>query len=122
MFATEIAAMTPLASAYVAAGYRDTQWARFNASRLQNVPEVGERIAELQAQFSERSRIHAEYLQRKLLPLVEANSRDLYETTDDGKGGKVYKLRSLSDLPRDLTAAINKIKLDPETGQVIEIG
>jgi hypothetical protein len=64
-FAIEVAAMTPLASAYVAAGYRDTPWARYNASKLAHVPEVAKRIDELQAEFADRSGIRAEYIQRQ---------------------------------------------------------
>jgi hypothetical protein len=52
MFAIEVAAMAPLAS-----------------SRA--VPEVAARIDELLAQFAKRSGIYAEYVQRKLLPIVE---------------------------------------------------
>lgn len=121
MFAIEVAAMTPLATAYVLAGYADTPWARYNASKLAHVPEVAARIDELQTQFSERSGIHAEYIQRKLLPLVEANPKDLYKTKDDGNGQQIDTLRSISEIPRDLAAAIQKIKVDPETGAITEI-
>lgn len=121
MFAIEVAAMTPLDRAYVLAGYRDTVWARYNASKLAHVPEVANRIDELQAEFSERSGIQAEYIQRKLLPVVEANAQDLYEIKDDGSGRMIETLRPLSDLPRDLAAAIQRVKLDPETGAVVEV-
>jgi hypothetical protein len=121
IFAIEVASLTPLGRAYVLAGYRDTPWARYNASKLAHVPEVSARIDELQAQFSERSGIHAEYIQRKLLPLVEANPKDLYKTMDDGNGRKIETLRSISEIPRDLAAAIQKLKIDPETGAIIEV-
>jgi hypothetical protein len=121
-FAQEIASLMPLASAYVAAGYKDTQWARFNASRLQNVPEVAARIAELQEQFAERCGIHAEYIQRQLLPLVEANPKDLFEPFYDNNGKKAGdRLKAVSDLPRSLSAAISKVKVDRENGAVTEI-
>jgi hypothetical protein len=120
MFAIEVAGMAPCASAYVAAGYRDSPWACYNASKLAHVPEVAARIAELQAEHSERSGIRAEYIQRKLLPLVEANPKDPYKTADDGSGRKLPMLRSISEIPRDLAAAIQKIKIDPETGAIIE--
>jgi hypothetical protein len=121
-FAIEVAAMTPLASAYVAAGYRDTPWARYNASKLAHVPEVAARIDELQAEFSHRSGIKAEYIQRKLLPIIEANPKDLFEPLLDADGKKIGdKLKAVSDLPRDLAAAISKIKCDPESGAVIEV-
>jgi hypothetical protein len=69
-FAVEVAAMTPLDRAYVLAGYADSKWACYNASKLAHIPEVARRIDELQAEFADRSGIRAEYLQRKLLPLV----------------------------------------------------
>ncbi len=122
MFAIEIAAMTPLDRAYVAAGYSDTPWARYNASKLTHVPEVTARIDELQREFSDRAGIQAAYIQRKLLPIVEANTQDLFEPILDGNGKKIGdKLRAVSDLPRDLAAAVSKIKVDPESGAVVEI-
>jgi hypothetical protein len=81
-FAVEVASMAPLDRAYVLAGYRDTPWARYNASKLAHVAEVAARIDELQAEFSVRSGIHAEYIQRKL----EANPKDLYEPVFDAEG------------------------------------
>jgi hypothetical protein len=120
-FAIEVAAMTPLDRAYVLAGYRDSPWARYNASKLAHVLEVAERVAELQAEFADRSGIHLEYLQRKLLPVVEANPQDLFEAVDDGNGGKRDKLRPVSAMRRDLAAAIQKIKIDPETGAVTDV-
>ena len=107
-FAIEIAAMTPYDRAYVAAGYKDTPWARYNASRLAHEPEVAERIDELRAAFSERSQIHAEYLQRLLLPIAEANLKDCYTLGPDGKECP----RPISELPRALAAAIAKVDHD----------
>ena len=115
-FAVEIAAMTPYDRAYVAAGYKDTPWARYNASRLAHEPEVAERINELRAAFSERSQIHAEYLQRLLLPIAEANLKDCYTLGPDGK----ECLRPITELPRALTSAIAKVDHD-ETGAVKSI-
>jgi hypothetical protein len=122
MFAIEVAAMTPLDRAYVLAGYADTPWARYNASKLAHVPEVAARIDELQARFSERSGIHAEYIQRLLLPVVEANAADLFEPRIDAAGHVTgHQLKPIPALPRDLSAAISKIKCDPETGSVTEV-
>jgi hypothetical protein len=122
VFAIEVAAMTPLASAYVAAGYRDTPWARYNASKLAHVPEVAQRIDELQAEFADRSGIRAEYIQRQLLPLVEANFKDFFEPVFDTNGKRTGdKLKAIGDLPRALAAAISKIKCDPESGAVVEV-
>lgn len=122
-FAREIAALTPYATAYAAAGYAgDPQWHRYNAAKLAARPHVRVRIDELRAQFEEAGCIHAQYIQAKLLPLVEANAKDLYEPRFDEAGKPAgHKLRSIADLPRDLAAAISKIKVDPETGAVTEI-
>jgi Terminase small subunit len=105
----------------VAAGYRDTPWARYNASKLAHVPEVAARIDELQTEFSDRSGIHAEYIQRKLLPLIESDPRKLFETTDDGSGNKFERLKTVSALPSGLAAVIQKIRFDPKTGAVTGI-
>jgi Terminase small subunit len=122
MFAIEVAAMTPLDRAYVLAGYLDTPWARYNASKLTHAPEVAARIDELQTEFSNRSGIKAEYLQRLLIPLVEANPQDLFEPVLDEHGKRIgSRLKDVSRLPRNLAAAISKIKCDPETGAVTEI-
>ena len=120
MFAIEVAAMTPLAQAYTSAGYKDSPWARYNASKLAHVPQVAKRIDELMTEFSDRSGIRAEYLQRRMLPLLEANAVDFYETVKDPAGNKVYRLRALTDLPRDLQAAIKAIDID-ETGRPTKI-
>lgn len=113
--------MTPYDRAYVEAGFSNTPWARYNANRLAHDPAVAARIAELRGEFEERSQIHVEYLQRKLLPIIEANAQDLFTTwvTPDGRALQV--LKSISAMPRDLAAAIKKIKCDPETGAITEI-
>jgi Terminase small subunit len=119
-FAVEVAAMTPLDRAYVAAGFKDSAWARYNASRLANTLEVAERIKELHMEFERISSIHAEYIRRKLLPLIEANAKDLFVTEDTGEGRKILRLKSISEIPRDLAAAIQRIKFDPDTGAPTE--
>lgn len=121
LFAQEVACGAPLASAYVLAGYTNSKFAKFNGSRLANSPAVKVRIDELQKEFAERSGIKAEYLQQRLLPLVEADAADFYETIDDGAGRKVHRLRSLADLPRQLRAAIKSIECDPVTGTPTKI-
>src|SRR6266702_7869597 len=71
-FAVEVASMTPPDRAYLLAGFKDSKWSPYNASKLANAPAVAARIAELQREFAERAQLHVEYLQRLLLPLVEA--------------------------------------------------
>jgi hypothetical protein len=121
MFAIEVASMAPLASAYAAAGYREGAWAPYNASKLAKMPEVAARIAELQSEFAERAGIRAEYIQRKLLPLVESDPRGLFESVVDAAGVRTERLKSITQLPSGLAAAIQKIRLDSKTGQVTGI-
>lgn len=64
--------MTPYVSAYVAAGYTDSPWARYNASKLAHIPEVAGRIAELQAEHRARAGISLEWLQAQLIKVIEA--------------------------------------------------
>jgi Terminase small subunit len=120
IFATELATGAPLLSAYLAAGYRDTWSARYNASRLRNKPAVRARVDELLAEFGERNMIKSEYLMHQILPIVEADTRNLFEVKAEADGRKTYRLRSLADLPHRLAAAVQKIKLD-EAGNVTEI-
>jgi hypothetical protein len=121
-FALEIAAMTPPGKAYTEAGFKASPWAPYNASKLMHDPVVAARIDEMRAAIGARAGIHAEYIQRQLLPIVEANAQDLFTTTPDATGaGTRDTLRSISKLPRELAAAIKKIKCDPETGAVTEI-
>jgi hypothetical protein len=118
-FAREVAALTPYARAYREAGFKgDPRWHRYNASKLANKPHIKVRIAELRAEFEARAGLHWEYITRQLLPVVEANPADLFEKAGDGHG---ERLKAISKMSRELTAAISKIKCDPETGCVTEI-
>jgi hypothetical protein len=119
-FALEIASMTPPGKAYTESGFKASPWAPYNASKLMHDPAVAARIDELRTVIGDRAGIHAEYIQRQLLPLIEANAQDLFATADR-IGGKRDTLRPISELPRDLAAAIKKIKCDPETGMVTEV-
>jgi hypothetical protein len=113
-FAREIAAMTPYGKAYAEAGYGgNPRWHEYNARKLAQQPEVRARIEELRTEFTQMAGIHAEYIQRQILPLVEANPKDLYNA--DGS------LRPIAELPRALAKAIRTIKHDAETGRVVEI-
>jgi phage terminase small subunit len=105
-FAVEVASMTPVDRAYVLAGYRDTQWARPNGSRLAHMPEVAKRIEELRQEFSASAALSVEYLQRQLLPAAEANMLDFFEF-EDGKP----RLKKLADLKRENGAAIAAVKV-----------
>jgi hypothetical protein len=121
-FAREVAALTPLATAYREAGFGgDPRWHPFNASKLANKPLVRARIDELRLEFEKMSAIHVDYVRHQLLRIIEADPRDLYEPDPSDAAGRRRRLRSISDLPRHLTSAIAKIKLDPETGGPTEI-
>ena len=98
--------MTPVDRAYVLAGYRDTQWARPNGSRLAHLPEVAKRIEELREEFKASTALSVEYLQRQLLPTAEANMLDFFHF-EDGRP----RLRKLADLKREHGAAIAAVKV-----------
>jgi Terminase small subunit len=121
-FAREVAALTPLATAYREAGFGgDPRWHPFNASKLANKPRVRARIDELRLEFEKMSAIHVDYVRHQLLRIIEADPRDLYEPDPADPTGKRRKLRSISDLPRHLTAAIARLKIDPETGEPVDV-
>jgi len=121
-FAREVAALTPLATAYREAGFEgDPRWHPFNASKLANKPAVKARIEELRVEFERMSAIHTDYVRHTLLRTIEADPRDLYERDPGDSTGKRFRLRSIAELPRHLSAAIAKLKIDPETGAPVEV-
>jgi hypothetical protein len=121
-FARGIAALVPLATAYAEAGFAgDPRWHCYNASKLSNKPHVRARIDELRLEFEKHSAIAADYIRHQVLKLLEANLADFYEADPNDASGKRVRLRSINALPRHLSAAITKIKLDPETGTPTEI-
>jgi phage terminase small subunit len=113
IFAREIAAGEGLEASYIRAGYKPGYSARFNASRLRNTRLVKERVNELLDQFNQQAGVKAEYVQAKLMPLLQVNFKDLLD--DDGQ------LKPMHDLPREVTAAVKSIKYDRKTGQVAEV-
>jgi hypothetical protein len=121
-FARGVAALVPLATAYADAGFAgDPQWHCYNASKLSNKQHVKARIDELRLEFVKLSAIHADYVRHQVLKLLEANLADFYEADPSDASGKRVRLRAINMLPRRLSAAITKIKLDPETGTPTEI-
>jgi hypothetical protein len=115
LFAIEVASGTPLDRAYVAAGFRGGRWARPNASKLAHRPDVAVRIGELQQQYAIEGGLQAAYVQAKLLPLIEADLRHLFEKGSDGKP----RLRNLTELPDGIAAALSSVKVD-EDGKIHE--
>lgn len=121
-FARGVAALVPLPTAYAEAGFKgDPRWHCYNASKLSNKPHVKARIDELRIEFEKLSAIHVDYVRHQLLKLLEANLADLYEQDPSDSAGKRFRLRSIAELPRHLTAAIARLKIDPETGAPLEI-
>jgi hypothetical protein len=121
-FARGVAALVPLATAYADAGFKgDPRWFPFNASKLGNKPHVKARIDELRIEFEKLSAIHTDYVRHELLRLLQANVADLYERDPSDLSGKRFRLRSIDALPRHLSAAIIKLKIDPATGAPLEV-
>jgi hypothetical protein len=120
IFAVEVASCAPYDLAYVRAGYPDTPWSGANGRRLAQRPEVVARIAELQAEHKERSAVYVEYLQAKLAPIIEVRATDLFEKQADLFESR-ERLKPLSKLPPSVSAAIERVKVDPETGRVTDI-
>jgi Terminase small subunit len=111
-FAREYASGESLPSAYKRAGFdKAGKYAKFNASRLRNKAAVKARIDELLEQFAERAAVGVEYLQHQLLPLLRVNAQDLY--------GPDGRLRPVTDLEREIGAAIKSIKY--KDGYVSEV-
>jgi hypothetical protein len=120
-FAREIAALSPLATAYREAGYGgDPRWHAYNASRLANRPHVKARIDELREQFEQLSAIHVDYIRHQLLKIVEADPRELYERDPTDPTGKRSRLRYITELPGHLSRAIARLKID-ENGAPTEV-
>jgi Terminase small subunit len=121
-FAREVAALSPLATAYREAGYGgDPRWHAYNASKLANRSRVKARIDELREQFEQMSAIHVDYIRHQLLKIVEADVRDLYERDSTDPTGKKLRLRSIAELPGYLSRAIARLKIDPENGALTEV-
>lgn len=121
-FAREVAALTPLGTAYREAGFGgDPRWHRYNASKLANKSNVKARIEALRLEFERLSAISVDYVRHKLLGIVDADVRELYEPDPDDSSGKKRRLRAIDKLPGHLASAVSRIRLDSETGEPVEI-
>lgn len=95
-----------LLEAYKTAGYVASH---ANARRLRNRPEVRARIDELAAEACEFADIRLKRVAVEVDRVGRANFQDLWEPLLDKDGNRVpgeYKLRDLTTMPRELTAAI----------------
>jgi len=115
LFAIEVASGTPLDRAYSAAGYKGGKWARPNGAKLAQHPGVAQRIGELQQQYALQGGLQVAYIQAKLLPLIEADIRELFAKDQDGKS----RLRNLTELPDGIAASLSSVKLDKD-GEIHE--
>lgn len=118
-FAREVAEGKTLLEAHKAAGYVPDAG---NAKRLRKRNEVRERIRELVSEATEFANVRRVRVVLEVDRVGRANIRDFYEPVvgDDGKPerddqGRLtgrYRLRSLLELPRELTAAIQEVEFD----------
>jgi len=105
LFCLEVASGAPLATAYVAAGYREGRGydRRYNASRLRNQPHIKERVNELLAQSAERAVVGIGWVQHQLIDVVNGklpsktitNSKGEKEETFDRQGALAVLARTL---------------------------
>jgi phage terminase small subunit len=117
-FANEVATCTPVDRAYVIAGFKDSQNARSNGSRLAHQSDVAERIAELRAEFRQDAWLHVEYLQRMLLPVAEAKISDYY--VRDAETQKL-RLKAPDEMTPDQARAVSEISFDGDTPTKIKL-
>lgn len=119
-FALEIAEGRTLLEAHKAAGYVPDAG---NAKRLRKRAEVRARIAELRSEAAEFANVRRVRVVLEVDRVGRANIRDFYEHELEEKTGRPtgkLKLRSILDLPRELTAAIQEVEFGDD-GQVAKI-
>jgi phage terminase small subunit len=126
-FALEYAEGRTLLEAHKAAGYVPDAG---NAKRLRKRPEVRARIQELRQEAAEFANVRRVRVVLEVDRVGRANMRDYYERVVDAKGqperdecGRLtgrMRLRSILDLPRELTAAIQEVEFGDD-GQPIKL-
>jgi phage terminase small subunit len=121
IFALELASGAPLLSAFLAAGYKDSYSARYNASRLRNDGRVKERVNELLQEHADRTAIKVEWVQNKVAPFLEVDPVELYEVSVDPANPGKLELKALTAMPERVRKAITRIRVDPETGRPVEV-
>lgn len=114
-FALAIAEGKTLEDAHKEAGYVPD---RANASKLNNRPEVRARVRYLQEEAARAANIRRARLVVDIDNIAQANIADFLDIKKVSKTGKVTAtVKDISKLPRELTAAIQRIKINPETGE-----
>jgi hypothetical protein len=73
-------------------------------------PGLSARIDELMCEFADAAKVKVEFLQERLLPILEASAQDLFDEAGN--------LKPVATLQRDCAAAIKSIKFDRKTGKV----
>lgn len=119
-FALQISEGRTLLEAHKAAGYVPDAG---NAKRLRKRPEVRARIAELRSEAAEFANVRRIRVVLEVDRVGRANIRDFYEHELDEATKRPtgrMKLRSILDLPRELTAAIQEVEFGDD-GQVAKI-
>ena len=118
-FCLEIAEGKTLLEAHKAAGYAPDAG---NAKRLAKRPEVRARIAELRQEAAEFANVRRVRVVLEVDRVGRANIRDFYEPELDEQGAptKRMKLKSILDLPRELSAAIAEVEF-AENGQPVKL-
>lgn len=111
-FALEVAEGRTLLEAHKAAGYVPDAG---NAKRLRKRPEVRARIAELRQEAAEFANVRRVRVVLEVDRVGRANIRDFYEPELDEETMKPTgraRLKSILDLPRELSAAIQEVEFD----------
>lgn len=86
-----------------------------NARRLRNRPEIRARIEELAAEASEFANIRIKRVAVEIDRVGRSNFRDFIEPVLDKDGKRIpgaFKLKDLTELPREITAAIKGLSYD----------
>jgi hypothetical protein len=114
-FAHEIVAGAPTPEAYANAGFKPN---RANGSRLKRTNAlIAARIAELQGESAERAQVSAERVLVELKRLAFSDLRNYFEEDADGK----LRLRKLTDLPAEASAALSKLQFDEWGNPMIDV-
>lgn len=119
-FALEVAEGKTLLEAHKGAGYVPDPG---NAKRLRKRPEVRARIAELRSEAAEFANVRRVRVVLEVDRVGRANIRDFYEPeldADTGKRTGRVRLKQITDLPRELSAAIQEIEFD-DKGQIAKL-
>src|SRR5437879_5754723 len=101
-----------LVEAYRTAGYVASH---ANARRLRQRPEVRARIEELAREAAEYLDIRVQRVAVEVDRVGRANFADFIEPALDKDGNRIagaFKLRDLTELPREITAAIKGLSYD----------